>query len=74
MAKLAADSKPLLKELKAENRRLHRRIASLEVKLFSSQSRIAALEKEIKSGDNRELANILDEISQNEKAARQRHA
>jgi septal ring factor EnvC (AmiA/AmiB activator) len=71
--KAVTESKLLLSSLKAENQRLHRRIASLDAKLISSQGRITALEKEIKSGNNRELAKILDEISQNEKAAGQRH-
>ncbi|TAK38819.1 MAG: hypothetical protein EPO30_04685 [Lysobacteraceae bacterium] len=68
MSKVTTDSNLLLKELRVENRKLHRRIASLEAKLISFRGRMAALEKEIKSGNNRELAKILDEISQNEKA------
>jgi len=40
----------------------------LEAKLISYQSRVDALEKEIKSGNNREIAKLLDEISHNEHA------
>ena len=63
-----ADSKSLVSTLKTENRTLHRRIAKLEAKLISYQSRVDALEKEIKSGNNREIAKLLDEISHNEHA------
>ncbi|QRP62830.1 hypothetical protein I6J77_11880 [Rhodanobacter sp. FDAARGOS 1247] len=69
MPKTTIDYKLLITALKAENQRLQKRIASLEVKLISSKSRIVALEKEIKWGGNRELAKILDDISHDEKAA-----
>lgn len=39
----------IIKELKAENQRLHKKIAQLEVKLISAQNRAEALEDEIKS-------------------------
>jgi hypothetical protein len=55
----------LMRELRAENRRLHTRLIKLEAKEISYKNKIAALEKEIKSGNNRELKKILDEISAN---------
>lgn len=59
----ATDSKLLVASLKAENAKLHKAIARLETKVISLQNRAAALEKEIKSGNNRELVRILDDIS-----------
>lgn len=69
MPKTTIASKLVVTALKAENQRLQKRIASLEAKLVSSKSRVMALEKEIKSGGNREITQILNEISHNEKAA-----
>lgn len=72
--KTTIDSKLLVTALKAENRRLQNRIAVLEAKLISSKSRVTALEKEIKSSNNRELAKIFDEISGGGKVAGAEHA
>ncbi len=54
-----------IRELQAENRKLHSKLIKLEVKETSYKNRIHALEQEIKSGNNREMKKILDEISSN---------
>lgn len=58
-----SSAKELVRALSAENKRLHSKLARLEAKEITYKNRIAALETEIKSGNNRELKMILDEIS-----------
>ncbi|MFK2877178.1 hypothetical protein [Rhodanobacter hydrolyticus] len=58
-----SSARELVRALSAENKRLHSQIARHEAKEITYKNRIAALEAEIKSGNNRELKKILNEIS-----------
>ena len=63
--------KLLIRALTAENKKLHVRIAKLETKIISLANRAAALDKEIKAGGNRQLAEILGSIMQRGNDSRQ---
>lgn len=54
----------LIRELRVENRRLSAKLVRLELKEISYKNKISALEKEIKSGNNRKLKKLLEEISE----------
>ncbi|MEP6899347.1 MAG: hypothetical protein ABI870_12525 [Rhodanobacter sp.] len=58
-----SSDKDLVRALSAENKRLHSKLVRLEVKEITYKNQIAALQAEIKSGNNRQLSKILEEIS-----------
>ena len=58
-----SSDKDLVRALSAENKRLHSKLVRLEVKEITYKNQIAALQAEIKSGNNRQLSKILEDIS-----------